>query len=718
MIKSEKPSSRPFRLGDWLVLPEINRIIHPNGKHNIGSRTMQVLVSLAESQGQVVTKETLMETVWKDVVVTEDSLMKSISVLRKVFEGPEENAPKIDTIRAVGYVLLSPVEYAEAHRLVQAISKRKSKPIIYVLLLISVLVSLAAYFWSQNQNADGIVPITDDWRQERVPRLSPDGKKVLFAGATSGNNNIDIYIKDLKTNSINHLENPHNLETDPIWSPTGDEIAFFRNDATGVRIIVKNVESDAERKIVDVRAIVNLSAMIWAADGQSIIFSDRLENARAFALHRVNLETKKVTQLTHPDGYMIGDSSPRISPDGTQLAYIRSHRHSALYYHLIPGYGQLMIMDLVNGKETVISEKAEQITGVSWATNHQLMYSLVHKNYKFRIVKIKLFDSTRYTLFETPHIIRNLDFHAASHQLVFETWNESYNIWKFSNHTQKANFSSKYLKDGNTSWHPAYHEKTNQLAYISKQTGFAEIWVQDLESRKHTCMTEFEGPMVRYPRWSPDGKQLLFEVSRDRNDDIFVLDLASRNTRRIMTDLGEEKFPNWSEDGTAMYYGSNQTGMFQIYKRNLLDSTDIQITTKGGIRAVPYGNTIYYSKPNRRGLWKIVSGTEQQIVENFIPNDNANWEILDEKMYYISRSRYAKPELYYLDLQDEVQHHYQSFSYPMSYTFSGFAYDTKSKSWLITLNDVVRSDIKMIRVGKKVFSNLSNSAPFGYAFPQ
>ncbi|MEO9805515.1 MAG: winged helix-turn-helix domain-containing protein [Reichenbachiella sp.] len=719
MKKSSDLNSRPFKIGDWLIMPEINRIIGTTGKHNIGSRTMQVLVSLAQSQGQVVTKETLMETVWRDVVVTEDSLMKSISVLRKIFEEAGENKPKIDTIRSVGYVLLSPIKYAEGHRLVEGLRKDKPRLITYSLVLVPLAVIALSFFFfdsSKNVPVNKVIQITDDWGQERVPRFSPDGKKVMFARATGGNNNLDIYIKDLKTQDLNHLENPHNLETDPVWSPSGDEIAFFRNDGKSVWIIVKNVKNDQETEVITVNSIVNLSAMIWTPDGESIIYCDRLEGQRAFALHRVDLDSKNITQLTKPEGRIVGDSSPRISPNGRSLAFIRSYRYSNLYYHLIPGYGRLMTMALNNGEETEVTKTPEQITGVSWADNEHLLYSFVNKNYTFQIAKTNLATDDTIIVHETSEIIRNLDFHAKTNQLVFETWNESYNIWKFSDLPQSTNFSSKYIKGGNTSWNPTYHHKTNQLAYVSRESGYAEIWIENLETKSRTKMTNFNGAIVRYPQWSPNGKQISFEVNKERNNDVFMLDIASKQSNRIIDDLGHEKFPCWSLDGSALYYGSNKTGAFQIHKKSLTDSTDIQITTNGGIRAIPYGKDIYYCFPYSRGIWKLESGEEKKVIENFIPNDIANWQIVKNKLFYISRSRYGKPELYYMDPTDGSQHHYQSFSYPMSYTFSGFTYDVRDSSWLITLNDVIRSDIKMIVVEANHPRNENSPATSKYAF--
>lgn len=707
MMDSAQLNSVPFKIGDWMILPDINRLVHASGKHNIGSRTMQVLISLAENQGHVVTKETLMKTVWNDVVVTEDSLMKSISMLRKLFDIPSANQPKIETIRSVGYVLDTPVEPLDTSQIRGKPFLRKHRPITYAIIAIPILAIFGFIIQqSQKNHVDGqIIKVTDSWSHERVPRFSPDGAQIMFAGGTGGNNNLDICIKSLKTNQLKHIENSGNIETDPIWSPDGKNIAFFRNDGRHIKIIVRAIDSGLEKAVADVRSIVNLSAMIWSADGGSIIYSDLPEGQRSYALHRVDLRTKEIVQLTKPHKRIIGDSSPRISPNGKKLVFIRSYRYSNLYYHIIPGYGRLIVMDLENGEEKEVKETPQQITGVSWINDDYLAYSYVYKNYAFRIEATNLTDGISKVVYESSKIIRNLDVHAGTNRLVFENWDESYNIWRFSDLPQKTNFSGRHMTDLNSSWHPAFHEKSNRLAFVSKESGFAELWVHDLKSNAKVQMTVFDGAIIRYPQWSPDGNKIVYEINQDRNDDIYVLDMETGLTEKVIEDLAEEKFPAWSEDGTLIYYGSNQTGEFQIRQKNLLDGTDVQLTTNGGIRALPYDGHVYYCFPYSRGIWKIEDDKETMIVENFIPNDITNWQLVKNKLFYISRSRYAKPELYYLNLETGTHHHYQSFSYQISYTFGGLAYNANDSTWLITLNDMVRSDIHMMKLDPMAYTN-------------
>jgi TolB-like protein/Tfp pilus assembly protein PilF len=71
---------------------------------------MEVLVCLAQHAGETLSKEKLLQTVWRDTFVSEDALKHSISDLRRVFEDDAREPRVIQTIAKRGYRLLPPVE--------------------------------------------------------------------------------------------------------------------------------------------------------------------------------------------------------------------------------------------------------------------------------------------------------------------------------------------------------------------------------------------------------------------------------------------------------------------------------------------------------------------------------------------------------------------------------------------------------------------------------
>ena len=109
--ESRLPLERAFHMRQWRVEPGRNRVIGPDGEIHLRPRTMDVLVLLAERAGEVVSRDDFAETLWQSSVVTEDSLTRIISELRKILGDSTDEPAFIETIPKRGYRLAAPVQW-------------------------------------------------------------------------------------------------------------------------------------------------------------------------------------------------------------------------------------------------------------------------------------------------------------------------------------------------------------------------------------------------------------------------------------------------------------------------------------------------------------------------------------------------------------------------------------------------------------------------------
>ena len=98
-----------FRVGDWCVAPSIDEISRAGVTTKLEPRTMRVLVCLAERAGDVVSVEELLDAVWKDVVVTPESVYQSIAALRRALGDDPKQPAYIANVVRKGYRLVAPV---------------------------------------------------------------------------------------------------------------------------------------------------------------------------------------------------------------------------------------------------------------------------------------------------------------------------------------------------------------------------------------------------------------------------------------------------------------------------------------------------------------------------------------------------------------------------------------------------------------------------------
>ena len=71
--------------GRFRVVPYRRELLADGRPVELGARAFDVLMALIEVRGAVITKDALMERVWPNRIVEENSLQAQISVLRKVF---------------------------------------------------------------------------------------------------------------------------------------------------------------------------------------------------------------------------------------------------------------------------------------------------------------------------------------------------------------------------------------------------------------------------------------------------------------------------------------------------------------------------------------------------------------------------------------------------------------------------------------------------------
>lgn len=104
-----------FRLDEWLVQPSLNRISHGKAAVQLEPKVMDVLVALAARAGTVVSKDTLIDTVWQRQFISEWVISRAIAKLRSALEDDARNPRFIETISKRGYRLrVEPVPFPAA----------------------------------------------------------------------------------------------------------------------------------------------------------------------------------------------------------------------------------------------------------------------------------------------------------------------------------------------------------------------------------------------------------------------------------------------------------------------------------------------------------------------------------------------------------------------------------------------------------------------------
>ena len=99
-----------FKLGQWLVDPQLGRISHADRHVDLQPQVMDLLVYFLEHPGQVITIDELHSNLWKDRVVTTASIYTSLKQLRAALVDDARDPRYVKTIPKRGYQLIAAVE--------------------------------------------------------------------------------------------------------------------------------------------------------------------------------------------------------------------------------------------------------------------------------------------------------------------------------------------------------------------------------------------------------------------------------------------------------------------------------------------------------------------------------------------------------------------------------------------------------------------------------
>jgi Tol biopolymer transport system component len=212
-------------------------------------------------------------------------------------------------------------------------------------------------------------------------------------------------------------------------------------------------------------------------------------------------------------------------------------------------------------------------------------------------------------------------------------------------------------------------------------------------------LTQLNQSTTHAPRWSPAGEQIAFMSQTDGQADVYVIDASGGVPKRISTGATHEVWPSWSVDGGHLYYASDQSGSWQIWKQAVTDGEAEQVTREGGYKSQVSGDgaTLFFSKPDSTGIWRLdlLTGAEQKVVDA----DAFHWDVTDQALYFVTqKERIIHFEVNRLDLEtDAIREVTTLTTLPMaSFSRWGFAV-SKNESWIVYAQvDKAESDVMLM----------------------
>lgn len=129
---------------------------------------------------------------------------------------------------------------------------------------------------------------------------------------------------------------------------------------------------------------------------------------------------------------------------------------------------------------------------------------------------------------------------------------------------------------------PDGHPHQPWVVFTSTRDNNPNLYVVDRDGNNLTRLTDSPYP-ERHPRWSPDGRQLVYvsEVA-DKDEELYLMAYPLKGeARRLTTSPQPDVDPAWAADGQSLFFTSERDGNGEIYRLFLSDARLQRLTEHG-----------------------------------------------------------------------------------------------------------------------------------------
>jgi DNA-binding winged helix-turn-helix (wHTH) protein len=98
-----------YRFGPFLLEPALRRLRRDSGEVTLPPKAFDILVLLSRTRERVLTKQELLDAVWPETAVTENTLTQRIKEIRDALGDGAQEPRYVGTVSRVGYRFVAEV---------------------------------------------------------------------------------------------------------------------------------------------------------------------------------------------------------------------------------------------------------------------------------------------------------------------------------------------------------------------------------------------------------------------------------------------------------------------------------------------------------------------------------------------------------------------------------------------------------------------------------
>ncbi|MEO8468001.1 MAG: hypothetical protein ABI640_22005, partial [Gammaproteobacteria bacterium] len=412
----------------------------------------------------------------------------------------------------------------------------------------TLVIDLLGQLWRLPVAGGGAEPLTEPGEQARNPRVSPDGRRVVYQRLVAGH--WDLWLLELASREQQPLTTTTDDERDPDFSADGRSVVFATNRTGHYCLWSITVTDRVETQLTEEDG----DASFPTVSEQGLI-AYVLDRGSESALRALNPEGAATTLYTG-DGHL---TAPSWRPGRSVIVFAeRTTRLTNQLRVLLLGDPRI-VKPLVENEDVFASR-------VAWLSGTEFVYAADGQLWRRALAHptrqpVHLFAAVAVNAFSPPEDLRPLDERGArpvfgiagavrSHDGRHVAFTALGDLWLV-----ERSEPERLTNDVSVELDPTFAPDGDSLVFASERSGQFELWRYTLRDRRFTQLT-FGSLKPHKPAISPDGKQIAF-LETDTPEPwaparLKVLTTAGGQPVTGATDLIGATALQWSDDGTTL----------------------------------------------------------------------------------------------------------------------------------------------------------------------
>lgn len=550
-------------------------------------KAVTLLLHLLEHRSRVVSKDELVDHLWKDTFVTPNALTRLVAQLRRELGDAAHEARYIQTAHRRGYrfiaqvtaVAASPSAIARSGAFAPAAERpTASRHLPRLAAAAAGLVLLAALGAAALRNRLDVplavdvvavptpIQVTASLGLDADPALSRDGRQLAWSSDASGRS--EIFVKHVDGGPERPItrDGMHNVE--PAWSPDGRWIAYRSRLRRGIWLVAAS--GGEPRRVAEFGA-----RPAWSPDGRRIAFgaSGTVMAARTqiWSVRPDGTDLRPLTTAGTPEGV---HQMPKWSPDGSRLAFVAGG----------PGHAALWIQELTTGHLTRVREE-HFFTGLAFAPAGEAIFWGEASRLSPGQVWRQRLDRATGRPRGAPAVVATTGVSTAAGGLAVAggrvAWvstRSATNLWSLPLEGGRPSGPARPLTQTTfRNTFPTFSPDGSRLAFQLKRPG-AETEVWTIAAGGGAPVPALSGDARGYfPHWMPDGDRVLAVERTDGGQRFASLDVRA-GRRDVLRAVHAERHPRLSPDGRFVAYHAPIGGTLQVFVAPIESGAPRQVT--------------------------------------------------------------------------------------------------------------------------------------------